>query len=205
MTTLHVVQINVGQPRELRAHPNCNRHRDRTVISSMVKSCVTGKGFIHLTSLGLEGDSQADLRVHGGEKKAIYAYPLRHIEHWSAELDSGAVPGKTFGENLTVLGADENDICIGDTFQCGEVVLRVSGPRRPCYKLARHLGDDVPQRMIETGRCGWYFSVVIPGSLPLERAVLKRIAQCEGVPVTVAQAFAEKMRREPGIPGPHNE
>ena len=202
MVTLEIVHINTGQPQDLEPHPDCRHHRDRRVTSSLVKRRVTGVDTVEVDTYGLQDNRQADVRVHGGHDKAMYAYPYEHLETWGAELDFGVIPGESFGENLTVRGALEHDIFIGDTFQCGEVVFRVTGPRRPCYKLGRHMGDAVPRRMIDTGRCGWYFSVVVPGKLPIGGASLTRIAQCEGNLVSVAQAFAEKMRREPGVPGP---
>jgi MOSC domain-containing protein YiiM len=205
MAELEIVQINVGQPQYLAPHPDSNRHRDRRVTSSIVKRRITGVDAVGVDACGLYDNHQADLRVHGGVKKAIYAYPFEHLEQWGAELGSGVMPGESFGENLTVRGALEEEVFIGDTFRCGDVMLRVTGARRPCYKLARHMGDAVPLRMIETGRCGWYFSVLVPGMLPTRGGVLTRITQCEGVRVSVAQVFAEKMRREPGIPGPRDE
>jgi MOSC domain-containing protein YiiM len=116
--------------------------------------------------LGLVGDQQADLRVHGGPDKAIYCYPIEHYAKWLAERPSAEallVPGG-FGENLTTLGFDEDSVCIGDILRIGSLTAQVTQPRKPCFKLGLRFEDSRMLRaMIRSGRSGWYLRVLEPG------------------------------------------
>jgi MOSC domain-containing protein YiiM len=123
--------------------------------------------YLELTRLNLEGDAQADLQVHGGPDKAVYAYPSEHLPVWSAELGQELGPG-AFGENLTTAGGTEDDVCIGDRWIWGDAVLEVCQPRTPCFKLAIYRGrGDMVRRFRESGRSGWYLRVLEPGRVPV--------------------------------------
>ena len=192
-----IVQVSVGAPTYL------GTYRDRQVFSSIRKNGVAG-GFITVTSNGIEGDEQADKRVirgkriHGGQFQAVYAYPLDHLALWAAELGISDKPG-IFGENLTVAGITEHDVRIGDTFKWGDVELRASKPRRPCYKLPMHLEvENVAQLMNQNGRCGFYLEVITPGTVWAE-ATLELVSSDPNSP-TVASVFAAKVRADPSIP-----
>lgn len=117
---------------------------------------------------GLEGDEQADRRHHGGRDKALHAYPLTHYPTWAAELPQQAdrfVPGG-FGENLVVDGVTERDLCLGDRFQIGLVLVELSQSRQPCWKLnLRFNRSDMARRVQSTGRTGWYFRVLRTGEI----------------------------------------
>jgi MOSC domain-containing protein YiiM len=121
---------------------------------------------VEVNSLGLVGDQQADLRVHGGEEKAVYAYGVDHYAAWAAEHPQhGAlfVPG-SLGENLAVRGMVEADICVGDVHQIGTVQLQVCQPRQPCFKFALRFNDKyLPKAMVRNGRSGWYYRVLQTG------------------------------------------
>ncbi len=122
----------------------------------------------------LEGDRVADPSVHGGASKSIYAYPVDHWDWWTTEAGLDCRPG-AFGENLSVAGATEHDIHIGDRFAWGEAVLEVAQPRAPCFKFAIHAGKpDAAARMTISGKCGWYFRVIQQGEAPTKGA-LERI------------------------------
>ena len=128
-----------------------------------------------MSSLNLEGDAQSDLSVHGGPDKAVYAYPAEHYDYWQRELDLDALPWGAFGENLTTSGVLESDIAIGDRVRVGSVELMVTQPRLPCFKLGIRFGrDDMVKRFLQSGRSGFYFTVVREGDLtagdPLEIA-----------------------------------
>ena len=102
-------------------------------------------GRIALRGHNLDGDAQADLRVHGGADKAVYGYPSEHYGFWCEWLGVDALPWGAFGENLTTEGLREADVCIGDRFRVGSALLEVSQPRIPCSKLAlRHARADLP-------------------------------------------------------------
>jgi ferredoxin-NADP reductase/MOSC domain-containing protein YiiM len=120
-------------------------------------------------SLGLEGDEQADLAVHGGVDKAIYAYPSTNYPLWHHEFPEHVHiwgPG-SLGENLTLSGFDETNVNIGDVFKVGSAVLEVTQPRKPCFKLALRFNGDqrIAPRMIREARTGWYFRVIQEGYL----------------------------------------
>jgi len=118
--------------------------------------------------LGLAGDEQADLSVHGGTDKAIHHYPHDHYEAWAADLNGHpllAAPG-AFGENITTSALTEDMVCIGDRFRLGAALVEVSQGRQPCWKIDhRFQRKGVTARVIETGRCGWYYRVVEPGKV----------------------------------------
>jgi MOSC domain-containing protein YiiM len=136
------------------------------VPSAFVKHAVVGPARVGL--LGLDGDAQADLRVHGGPEKAVYAYSAAHYSPWAREwpeLESRFRPG-AFGENLTVDGLAEADLCVGDIHGIGTTRLQVCQPRQPCFKLALNFGNSrLPKALVRNGRSGWYYRVLEPGTL----------------------------------------
>lgn len=117
-------------------------------------------------------DGQADLEVHGGVDKAVYAYPSEHLATWSSELGE-ALGGAPFGENLSTIGVLEQDLRIGDVWEWGSAVLQVSQPRWPCYKLVLHRGrSDVQKRMLASGRTGWYLRVLEQGEVRTDEPIV---------------------------------
>jgi len=117
-------------------------------------------GPVPLRILNLDGDRQADLGVHGGPYKAVYAYPSEHYPFWRNELPGIDLPWGMFGENFTTEGLMERDLHIGDRLQVGTAIVMVRQPRTPCYKLAaKFQRDDMPARFLASGRSGFYFSV----------------------------------------------
>jgi MOSC domain-containing protein YiiM len=144
-------------PREVVAH-------DRLVLTGIFKSPVEGR--IHLHRLNFDGDRQADLRVHGGKDKAVYAYPSEHYRYWREELPEMELPWGVFGENLTTAGLDEEGLHLGDRLRIGEAILRVAQPRLPCYKLGIRFGrDDIIKRFLASGKSGFYFAVDHEGEI----------------------------------------
>jgi MOSC domain-containing protein YiiM len=136
------------------------------IASAFVKRNVPGP--VHVGLVGLDVDEQADLRVHGGPEKAVYAYAATHYPRWTADfpaLASRFVPG-SFGENLTIDGLTEHDLCVGDVHGIGSVRLQVCQPRQPCAKLALNFEyPRLPKAMVRNGRSGWYYRVLEPGTL----------------------------------------
>ncbi len=138
--------------------------QDRLWSTAAVKEPVPGP--IWLGREGLAGDEHADLQHHGGPDKAILVYSAGHYPLWREEIFHHALPPGAFGENFTVDGVDESDICIGDIYSLGAVVVQVSQPRRPCWKLARRWRvPDLAVRMIHAGRPGWYLRVLEEGDV----------------------------------------
>jgi len=158
---MKVISVNVRLPREVASNGG-------RVTTGIFKSPVSGS--VPVRRLNLDGDRQADLTVHGGPYKAVYAYPIEHYPKWRGELPELELPMGAFGENLTVEGLDENTLHIGDRLRIGTSVLVVTQPRMPCYKLGiRFQRDDMIKRFLASGRSGFYFSVeeegeVSPGS-----------------------------------------
>ena len=123
-------------------------------------------GRVRVTRLGLEGDKQSDLRVHGGPDKAVYAYPSEHYAYWARELPGVDLPGGAFGENFTTEGLLERDVRIGDRFRAGSAELVVTDPRMPCYTLGVRFGrDDMVRRFLAHGGSGFYFAVLREGEV----------------------------------------
>ena len=130
----------------------------RRVATGFFKSPLHEQAYAH--TLGLRGDAQADLSVHGGPEKAVYFYPREHYATWEALLGTGPLPPGSFGENITSEGLLESDLNIGDTLQIGSATLQVRQPRSPCYKLQiRFDGPDTTALFFHQAKPGWYASV----------------------------------------------
>lgn len=142
------------------------------VPSGFVKRKVCGA--VRVGSLGFEGDAQADLSAHGGLDKAIYGYAAAHYPVWAEEMPQHAaklVPGG-LGENLTIAGLTESDLCVGDVHAIGTALLQACQPRRPCFKLGLSFADDaMPAAFVKSARAGWYYRVVRPGRIAAGDAV----------------------------------
>ena len=136
------------------------------VPSAFVKT--TCQGPVAVMRLGLDGDEQADLSVHGGPEKAVYAYAAQHYPQWAQQFPELAAhfTGGAMGENLTVSGLEESAICVGDVHQAGSALLQVCQPRQPCFKFAlRHNNKFLPKAMVKNGFAGWYYRVLRVGQL----------------------------------------
>lgn len=154
---MKILSINVGLPHQVVSDGN-------SVTTGIYKSPVHGR--VKVTRLNIEGDGQADLSVHGGPSKAVYAYPSEHYAWWQRELPGVEMPWGIFGENLTLAELTEDDVHIGDQFRMGTAVLMVTQPRLPCYKLGIRFGRrDMPDRFLSSRRTGFYFAVAREGEI----------------------------------------
>ena len=161
MTSGTLLSIQVGLPVR-RGTEGATDPAEAPWSSAIFKDAVTGPVRLDLTNLA--GDGQADLTVHGGPDKAILAYSADHYPAWRRELGLPEMGPGAFGENFAVGGLAEKDVCIGDSFTVGEALVQVSQPRAPCWKLARRWKlPDLPKRVVQTGRTGWYLRVLRPG------------------------------------------
>ena len=151
-----LVSVNVGKPREI------GSIRGKRVESGIYKQPVSGP--VKVWRLNLEGDEQADLEVHGGVKKAVYAYPSEHYAYWNDRFPTMKLQWGSFGENLTTEGLLEHSVHVGDKLSIGSAEFEVTQPRLPCYKLGIKFGT---QRMLKwflhSGRTGFYLSVISEG------------------------------------------
>lgn len=139
----------------------------RQAPSAIAKAPLVGPWTI--TPTGLAGDEQGDRVNHGGPEKALHHYPRDHYARWAAEtpaLAARLAEAPAFGENISLSGMTEADICIGDVYRVGEVLLQVSQGRQPCWKLNERFGiKDMARRVQDTGRTGWYYRVLQPGRI----------------------------------------
>src|SRR5258705_6055606 len=152
---MKLISLNVGLPR---------------IVESNGEPVATGifkepkQGPVRLRTLNLDGDRQADLTVHGGVSKAVYAYPIEHYGFWKMELPEMEFPYGMFGENFTTEGMLEDALNVGDRFRVGEAELMVTEPRMPCYKLGIKFGrTDIIKKFLQSRRTGFYFAVVKEG------------------------------------------
>jgi MOSC domain-containing protein YiiM len=154
---VQIISVNVGMPREV-------IWKGMTVQTGIFKDPVDGS--VRIRKLNLAGDRQADLSVHGGAEKAVYAYPAEHYEYWRRKLPQVRFSYGKFGENLTTEGLAEDSLCIGDRLRVGSATLMITQPRMPCYKLAlRFEREDIIKRFVTSQRSGFYFSVIKEGEV----------------------------------------
>lgn len=143
----------------------------RGEASAIVKHPVAGP--CHVGWRGIEGDAQADLRVHGGPDKALHHYPRDHYAWWRDRLDGerGAAvavldDAGAFGENISTIGLTEETVCLGDRYRLGSALVEVCQGRQPCWKQAHRLRDArTVAMMVDSGRTGWYYRVVKDGQV----------------------------------------
>jgi MOSC domain-containing protein YiiM len=162
-----VLSVSVGLPRVI------GERGTEPFRSGIGKRPVAGP--VAVDAMGIAGDGQADLINHGGLDKAVYAYDRADAAYWENRLGRALPPG-TLGENLTLEGLPTADVRVGDRLRAGDVLLEVTQPRVPCYKLGIHMGDaGFPAAFAKSLRVGFYLRVVEPGML------------ANGIPITIVQ------------------
>jgi MOSC domain-containing protein YiiM len=168
---MRLVSVNVGQPRPV--------PRDGgSITTGIFKTPVAGP--VRVGPLNLEGDGQADPEHHGGEDMAVYAFSLEQYAHWARELGRASLPHAAFGENLTIAGLDETELCVGDHLRIGTTLLAITQPRVPCFKLGLRLGaPDLPPRFSAHAYTGCYLRVLETGRLAADDEVV-RVARGPG-------------------------
>lgn len=166
---MRVTSVNTGRTRNVLIG-------GRPVATAIGKRAVAGP--VAVRPLGLDGDEQADLSVHGGLGKAVYAYPAEHYAFWrtvraqaGVALWDEALPPGSLGENLTLEGLLEGDAWIGDVLRFAHCALAVSGPRQPCFKFNAAMGfAHAAKMMAQSGWCGFYLAVLEPGTIEAGQA-----------------------------------
>ena len=196
---MRIVSVNVGQPREFAL-------KGSVVLTSIFKTPVSGR--LAIRGYNIEGDRQADLRVHGGPYKAVYAYASEHYRYWADELPDAELGWGAFGENVTLAGIAEENAFIGDQFRIGSAVLQITQPRMPCFKLnLRFQRSDMVKRFWQSGLSGIYFAVVTEGDIGAGDEVELITRHADGISVadvvrlykgeTVDDRLFDKMLRAP--------
>jgi MOSC domain-containing protein YiiM len=154
---MQLISIQVGQPVEV-------TYGQRLLRTGIFKRAVEGP--VTVGRCNLAGDGQADLDNHGGLHKAVYAYALEHYAFWQRELGREVLEYGAFGENLTIAGLDEAQLCIGDQLDIGSARFCISQPRVPCFKLGLRLGEpSMPRRFAQSLRTGFYLRVLREGRI----------------------------------------
>jgi MOSC domain-containing protein YiiM len=152
-----LVSVNVGVPRLL-------AWGGATFKTGIFKNPVRRRLMLRKTNL--DGDRQADLAVHGGPNKAVYGYPSEHYKPWQADLPDASRTWGAFGENFTTEGLLEAAVFVGDRYRIGSALIMVTTPRLPCFKLAaKFKREDMIERFLRSGRCGFYFAVAEEGEV----------------------------------------
>lgn len=158
---MKLLSVNIAKPKIVQINGN-------DVLTGIYKMPASGR--VWLTKLGLIGDGQADASVHGGEHQAAYCYPVEHYQYWQNRLKLTDLPYGTFGENFTISGLLEEDICIGDTLQIGDaktgVSVQVTMPRIPCFKFGDKIGfPNILDEFLRSGKSGFYLRVLKTGEV----------------------------------------
>lgn len=180
-----LISVNTGTPRSVDSG-------GKKVRTSIWKSPRDGR--VGVKTLNLDGDKQSDLRVHGGRQKAVYVYPSEHYDFWRGELPGFELPWGVFGENLTTSGLSEDDVRIGDRIAIGSAEFQVTQSRQPCYKLGIRFGrEDMLERFIDSGRSGFYVSVVREGDVGAGDAIT--IAGRNSGGITVTAEFRRRVKK----------
>ena len=157
---MRVISVNRAQIEEI-------SYRGKQVKTGIFK--IPAMNAVRVMKLGLENDVQVDRAVHGGFDKAVYAYPIEHYAMWRTALGPGVLERfgyGAFGENLTIEGVLEHELCVGDELKIGSANFMVQAPRIACFKLATKFGiGDMPKRFGASGRSGFYLRVVEEGEV----------------------------------------
>jgi ferredoxin-NADP reductase/MOSC domain-containing protein YiiM len=160
-----LLSVNVGLPRDVQWH-------GKTVFTGVYKDPVTGPR--HVSKLNVEGDGQGDLAGHGGEHRAVFVYQLDSYRYWERELGRTDLVYGQFGENFTVEGLSDEEVCIGDRYQIGTAVFEVTQPRVTCYRVGIRMNDPrIPALLVSHHRPGFYFRVLEEGDVAAGDAIIK--------------------------------
>ncbi len=176
---MKLLSINVGRPQLM-------QRGGQTLSTAISKHPVTGP--VRLTTLGLEGDDQADKSVHGGPDKAVYVYSEENYAWWRTELAGRELLAGQFGENFSVEGMTDDQVGVGDTFRIGSARVQVTQPRTPCLKLAMKM--KIPtfvKQFHKAARTGFYLRVLEEGIVETEDTF--RLEQTTGDRVTIADLY----------------
>ncbi|MGA5743184.1 MOSC domain-containing protein [Bacillus bombysepticus] len=181
-----LLSLNIGLPKEV-------TYGGKVVHTGINKKQV--KEPVYLSFVKFNGDGQADLVHHGGVDKAVCVYTGDHYPYWEKELNQDLVYG-AFGENITVSGISEEDVCIGDTFELGQAIVQVTQPRQPCFKLAKKYNiPKLPLYFQETGYTGFYFRVLKEGWVSSVDTLKRLQSDPKGVSVAFANRIMHKEKQ----------
>ena len=166
---MKLLTVSVGTPKEVFYVDR--KGREKTTTTGIYKTPFKGRVMLRRTNL--DGDGRADLEAHGGSDKAVYVYVRENYSFWASELGRDDFAAAVqFGENFTVEGMSDEEVCVGDRFRVGGALLEVTQPRVPCFKLGILMGiDNFQKRFAETCRTGFYLRVLEEGGVGAEDAI----------------------------------
>ena len=168
-----LISLNVGLPQDV-------AWQGRTVRTAVWKRPVEGPR--RARRLNIDGDGQGDLGGHGGEQRAVFLYQLDSYGHWARELGRDDLEHGIFGENLTVEGLPDDEVCIGDRYRIGGAVLEVTQPRVTCYRVGIRVGDPrIPALLVSHRRPGFYLRVLEEGDVQAGDEIVKLASGPEGM------------------------
>ena len=176
-----LVSVNVGMPKDV-------AWRGKTVFTGVFKDPVTGPR--RVGRLNVEGDGQGDLAGHGGEQRAVFVYQLDSYRYWERELGRTDFVYGQFGENFTVDGLGDVDVCIGDRYRIGTATFEVTQPRVTCYRVGLRMNDPrIPALLVSHHRPGFYFRVLEEGEVEAGDEIIKLASGPEEMPVADIDAL----------------
>jgi ferredoxin-NADP reductase/MOSC domain-containing protein YiiM/ferredoxin len=176
-----LLSVNVGMPRDV-------PWRGRTVFTGVFKDSITGP--CHVGKLNVDGDGQGDLAGHGGEQRAVFVYQIDSYRYWERELGRDDFVYGQFGENFTVDGLSDGEVCIGDRYRIGTATFEVTQPRVTCYRVGIRMNDPrIPALLVSHHRPGFYFRVLSEGEVQAGDEIIKLVSGPEQMPVAEVDAL----------------
>jgi ferredoxin-NADP reductase/MOSC domain-containing protein YiiM/ferredoxin len=176
-----LLSVNVGMPKDV-------AWQGRTVFTGVFKDPVTGPRRVR--RLNVDGDGQGDLAGHGGEQRAVFVYQIESYRYWEHELGRDDFTYGQFGENFTVEGLADDEVCIGDRYAIGTAVFEVSQPRVTCYRVGIRMDDPrIPALLVSHHRPGFYFRVLEEGDVQAGDDIIKIASGPERMTVAEADAL----------------
>ena len=160
-----LVSVNVGMPKDV-------SWNGRTVYTGVWKQAVTGPQMVR--RLNIDGDGQGDTAGHGGEQRAVFVYQIGSYRHWERHFGRDDLTYGWFGENLTVDGLPDDEVCIGDRYRIGEAEFEVTQPRVTCYRVGLRMGEpELPALLVSHHRPGFYMRVITEGRVQAGDQIVK--------------------------------
>src|SRR5215472_16801791 len=176
-----LLSVNVGLPRDI-------AWRGKTVHTAVWKEPVQGKRMVR--RLNIDGDGQGDLKGHGGEHRAVFVYQLDSYRYWQDQLHRTALTFGQFGENFTVEGLPDTEVCIGDRYRIGAGLFEVTQPRVTCYRVGIRMDEPrMAALLVSHGRPGFYFRVLQEGEVQAGDEIVKVLGGPEGMSVAEINAL----------------
>ena len=176
-----LLSVNVGMPQDVTWH-------GRTVHTAVWKKPVTGPQMVR--RLNIDGDGQGDLAGHGGEQRAVFVYQIESYRYWQKQLGRDDFEYGQFGENLTVQGLADDQVCIGDRYRIGGAVFEVTQPRVTCFRVGIRMDDpQMPALLVSHHRPGFYFRVLTEGAVHAGQEIIKLASGPEGMTVAEMDAL----------------